>query len=76
MVKDFEYRLKQWTYETCIVDVMKKLVYNINVYIKYANNYDCIINTIDKLVTGNPQFRAFLLNIDLTYRTNMMRYAV
>jgi hypothetical protein len=74
MVKNFEYRLKNWTYDSCIIDVLNILICKIDIYIKYANNYDCIINTIDKLVSGNPQFKEFLLNVDLTYQTNMMTY--
>jgi hypothetical protein len=72
MVKNFNLRLKNWTHEMCIIDVMRHLCAYINTYINYANNYDTIINAIDKLVTDNPKFRAFLVSIDQTFCTNMM----
>ena len=74
MVRDFNARLKNWTCEMTIIDVMKSLCHQISVYVSYANNYDTIINTLDKLVTDNPKFRAFLLNVDRTSNTNMLTY--
>lgn len=75
LVKDFNLRLKNWNQEICVIDALRNLCTNINSYMNYANNYDSIINTLDKLVTDNPKFRAFLVKIDQTFCTNMMTYA-
>ena len=72
MVKQFNQRLKNWSHEMCMIDVMRHLCSFINVYMNYANNYDTIINALDKLVADNPKFRAFLVKIDQTFCTNMM----
>lgn len=73
MIKDFNLRLKNWKLDSCIADVLTKLTNNIQYYINYANNTDSILNTIDKLVSSNPKFRTFLVRIDRTKLTNMMK---
>lgn len=73
MIKDFNLRLKNWKLDSCIADVLTKLTNNIQYYINYANNTDSILNTIDKLVSSNPKFRTFLVQIDRTKLTNMMK---
>ena len=73
MVNDFNFRIKKWTQDTCIIDVIDTLVNNLQAYTNYANNHDTIISTIDKLNTSNARFHDFLLAIDKTPLTNMMK---
>lgn len=64
IVKDLNQRIKNWQVDCCIADVLNKLTNSLQSYINYANNYDTILSTIDKLVTSNPKFRAFLSSAD------------
>ena len=73
MVKDFQLRIKTWRLDSCIADVLTKLTNSIQAFINYANNSESILNTIDKLITSNPKFRTFLVRVDQTRVTNMMK---
>lgn len=73
MVKEFSSRVQNWNFDSCISDVLYLFTKNSEVVINYANNNDSIITTLDKLISTNPQFREFLIPIDNTSLTNMMR---
>jgi hypothetical protein len=66
MIKDYNLRIKNWSLDICIGDVLTKLTDNIQLFINYANNNDSILNTIDRLNTSNPKFRTFLNRINQT----------
>lgn len=74
MVNQFNSRVQNWNLDSCISDVLYLFTKNSEIIINYANNNDSIITTLDKLVSSNPQFREFLIAIDNTSLTNMMRY--
>lgn len=73
MVKEFNQRLKTWTMSTCIIDVMKILIKNMQTLVNYANNNDAIITTLDKLYGSNPHFRDFIVSIENSQVTNMLK---
>jgi hypothetical protein len=67
--------MKSWNEtETCLIDIMLILCNQIQVFMNYANNYDSIINTINKLLISNSKFYQFLKNIDKSKLTNRMKY--
>ena len=72
MVNSFNLRIKTWSPDSCIADVLFILIGNFQYYYNYANNYGEILNTIDKLYSSNPFFRGFLLKVDNTHLTNIM----
>lgn len=74
MVREFNNRVQNWNFSSCIADVMYKFTRKSDIVINYANNNDSIITTLDKLISTNPQFREFLVPIDNTNLTNMLRY--
>jgi hypothetical protein len=72
MIEKLNTRIKNWTLDTCIADVFILLSNCLQVYTNYANNYDTIFKTIDKLNSSNPHFHEFLTTIDNTPLTKMM----
>lgn len=73
MSSNFNSRIKKWSPAECIVDLMSILANNAQAYINYADNQDAIISAIDKLTTSNSHFHDFLIAIDNTPQTRMMR---
>ncbi|RNA43582.1 epithelial cell-transforming sequence 2 oncogene-like [Brachionus plicatilis] len=73
MVREFNNRVQNWNFSSCIADIMYKFTRKSDIVINYANNNDSIITTLDKLISTNPQFREFLVPIDNTNLTNMLR---
>ena len=74
MVDEFNLRIKNWTHDTCIADIFDLMLNNLQTYMNYVNNYDMIINTVDKFYTSNSRFHDFIAAIDNTPLTQMLKY--
>ena len=72
IVKEFNLKIKSWSLLTCIGDTFNKLIEHFQCYVNYANNYDTILTTLDKLLMSNPKFRAYFLQINTNNTKNTM----
>ncbi|KAJ0062478.1 hypothetical protein NL108_013687, partial [Boleophthalmus pectinirostris] len=69
---DLESRLRQWSAQQCVGDVLLKFCQKLRVYTNYFNNYCTAVHTIDKCREIKPSFRAFLKTTDRTLATHML----
>ncbi|XP_055084630.1 epithelial cell-transforming sequence 2 oncogene-like [Periophthalmus magnuspinnatus] len=69
---DLDSRLRQWSAQQCVGDVLVKFCQKLRIYTNYFNNYCTAVHTIDKCRESKPLFRAFLKRTDRTLTTHML----
>lgn len=74
MLNGLNARVKEWTRESCVADLMRECLSRVwDFYANYFNNHDSIMKTIDQSAISNAKFAGFLIKIDRSKLTNMMK---
>ncbi|XP_069127414.1 epithelial cell-transforming sequence 2 oncogene-like isoform X1 [Argopecten irradians] len=73
MVEDLKNRLADWDpTNTCLGDIFVRFCTHLKVYTNFVNNYDVILQCIERTKEQTPSFRAFLHRHERIPETRMM----
>lgn len=75
MTNDLKNRIGDWQPQnTCLGDIFVRFCTHLKIYTNFVNNYDVVLQCIERCKEQTPSFRAFLKRHERIPETRMNRY--